>query len=113
MIAAAQNVANDVNNADWTELIPLLADHNTPKYNSSKLCEELAELLEVLLKFENKIPEKKPSSEAIIDELGDVILRVAIYAHQEGWLDEVDNRLIDKAKKLLGYALKGEYVGGI
>ncbi len=62
----------------------------------------------------NKKPEYQPTSEEIIEEIGDVIVRLHIYAYSEGMSEElIDERIMYKLNKFLSYLKDGKYVNGI
>jgi len=115
----AQNAAKEIledAEYNWEEIFPILTKYNTRDYNVMKLLEELSELSEVLLKTETKIASKRPPVQDIIDEVGDVVLRLGVYVHMRG--EEVmgkaiDTRIENKAKKLLEYVAAGKYPGGV
>lgn len=100
-------------NFDYDETILLLAKTNRHDYNTLKLCEELTELQENLLKSHLKVPEKKPSEAQIVEELGDVMVRLLIYIEQNNLLEAVEARIQYKLTKLQGYYEQGKYKGGI
>jgi NTP pyrophosphatase (non-canonical NTP hydrolase) len=85
------------------DTIEALSEYNEPEYNRSKLAEELAELLEVLLKLQNKKGIHIPPREKVVEEIGDVIFRAYVYIQQEAMEEEVEARMIFKANKLQGY----------
>jgi hypothetical protein len=96
------------------ELMEVLLNENDPKFNITKLCEELSELQEVLLKYINKKPEKAPSKQAIVDEVGDVFLRLGVVIKQlEVEEDPIGERLDTKISKLIKYYNEGKYKGGL
>lgn len=87
--------------------------YNKPSYNYIKLAEELAELQEVIIKRYLKKEEYKPPMAKVIEEMGDVYLRLNILAEQEGIKMEVAERVHEKGKKLLDYIDAGKYKGGV
>lgn len=107
------DVENQGTIEETIDLIELLAKTNRPEYNVLKTCEELAELQEKLLKFHLKVPEHKPTEEQIIEEVGDVFLRLMILIHQYDWEDAVEKRVEQKEAKLVNYYKEGKYKGGI
>jgi NTP pyrophosphatase (non-canonical NTP hydrolase) len=113
--AKIAEIVEDINtNPDeWSAVAELLAITNTPQYNRLKLCEELTELTEVLLKVNNKTPDKRPEDSAVIDEVGDVIIRVLVLTLQMGIEEQIDARLEAKCKKLYKFYQEGKYKGGI
>lgn len=110
---AVNELGIDLDTADWEEVIKLLAKTNKPEYNTLKLSEELAEAQEKVIKFHLKTPEKKPSLQEVVDELGDVFLRIAIFLEQHELYDMFEERLETKGEKLLKYYKEDKYKGGI
>ena len=100
-------------NEDWSPFLELLALTNTPQYTRLKLCEELTELTEVLLKYNNKVEAYKPKDSAIIDEIGDVMLRLFALVIQMDVEDETAARAEFKCKKLFKSYQEGKYIGGL
>lgn len=95
------------------EIILNIIKNNSPKYNYSKLCEELFELGEVCSKMINKKSEAAPSKEKLIEELGDVYLRIYIICKQENIIEKVDERINAKLEQLNKYISEGKYKGGL
>ena len=98
---------------DWASFPLLLALTNTPEYNRLKLCEELTELTEVLLKYNNKVEAYKPDESKIVEEMGDVILRWFVLVFQMDVEDEIAARVEGKCKKLFKHFVDGKYKGGL
>jgi NTP pyrophosphatase (non-canonical NTP hydrolase) len=94
------------------DIVKELLAYNEPGYNYLKLVEELAELQEVVIKRYLKKEENKPPLEKLVEEMGDVLLRMRVVATQEKIKDEVSQRVADKSSKLLGYIKEGKYKGG-
>ena len=95
------------------ETIEKLAGTNSPDYNIIKTCEELAELSEVLLKkLAKRGGPKEPTNDAIIEEIGDVVLRCAILAEVFGE-KKVQDRMAYKLDKYREYLEQGLYKGKI
>lgn len=99
---------DDIENVDeWyhDEIVSYMAAHNDPTYNRIKLAEELAELSEVVLKSVNKKgTEKEPDKQSIIDELGDVLIRVNVLIGALDAYDAVEERMrikFDKFRKAI------------
>lgn len=65
-----------------------------------KTLEEYAESSEVLLKYLTKSPERKPSREKLVEELGDVLFRVQALCTKMGLTEEVQARKEAKAEQL-------------
>lgn len=61
----------------------------TPEQNTLKLIEELTELQHVMIKYLTKSPAFKPSKKDMIEEMGDVMFRMAIVMDVLG-IDEND-----------------------
>lgn len=93
--------------------IEYLVNNNLPEKNLGKLAEECAELLEVLLKCMTRKEGNKPSREKIVEELGDVMLRLFIYIEQNEMEIDVSVRMENKLKQLQDYIDQGKYKGGI
>jgi hypothetical protein len=107
-----ETVINKIETED--ELMEVLLTENDPKFNITKLCEELSELQELLLKYINKKPEKAPSKQSIVDEIGDVIVRLGVVIEQlEVEEEAVGERVDDKIAKLIKYYNEGKYKGGL
>jgi NTP pyrophosphatase (non-canonical NTP hydrolase) len=87
---------------------------NTKKYNLAKLAEELNELSDVCLKLHNKKPDRHPSKQALIDEIGDVQARIRILMTSLGVSrQDIVKRHLHKANKYIGYIKKNKYGRGI
>lgn len=91
---------------------------NTPEFITLKLIEELAELQEKLIKYHLKSPSHKPKMTEILDEVGDVGLRIILFIEHHSndefsAMDYVEDRTMKKIKKLSGYLKEGKYTGGL
>lgn len=96
------------------EIFEFLGRHNTKKYNLAKLAEELNELSDVCLKIHNKKPDKHPSKQAMIDEIGDVKARIKMIMVSQGITNaDIRKRHLHKANKYLGYLKENKYDRGI
>ena len=83
----------------YTRIVDHLTDYNSFEYNLKKAAEETSELSTVLLQTLNKFgSEKQPGDQAIIDEIGDVQLRLDVLKRIYGNA-EVNARMDRKAKK--------------
>lgn len=91
------------------DTIQQIVDRNESQFNYLKLLEELAELTEVIIKRVNKQIQYKPSMEKIIEETGDVLIRLRIFCRAEGIADAVNQRVITKLTKLNGYFETNEF----
>lgn len=95
------------------ETILKMIRHNDPKYNLIKTCEELAELQEKLLKKVVKQGTLKcPTDDEIIEEIGDVYIRLAVLSRIFG-KEKVNTRISYKLKKFESFIKEGKYVGRI
>ncbi len=95
------------------DIIKYLAKTNTSDFNKLKLVEELSELMEVLVKSHTKHPDNKPKMEKIVEELGDVSVRMAIFALEYGLEEAIEDRMYEKLTQLYGYIKAGKYKGGV
>lgn len=84
-------------------MIDKLANHNEPAYNEDKLLEEMHELAEIILKIRNKRKDdpKRPSFMDVIEEAGDLKLRLEVFIRMNGIDSLVEERV---AKKLSRFA---------
>lgn len=96
------------------DLFEYLGKNNDEKFLLSKTCEELTELQEVLLKMNNKIDPHKPSRDHLIEEIGDVEIRLTMLKTRfDIFPSEIINRKIYKADKFDGYLKEGKYKNNI
>ena len=96
-----------------TDTINVLAETNTWEYNHLKAAEELMELAEVLLKKVNKRGgEKEPPKQAVVDELGDVVIRVEILTKMYG-PSKVKERVQEKLDRFNDHIMNKKYIGKI
>lgn len=109
----------EVNNLDDSLIvIQALSKSNKKKYNYRKLAEELTELADVCLKITNKQRDTMPEyfealDKQLIEEIGDVQLRMNVLVEQLDVQKEVDDRVIFKSKKLLKLYNEGKYRTGL
>ncbi len=95
------------------EITQHLAKTNTLDYNLLKAAEECNELAEVLLKKVLKRGgPKEPTNQAIIEEVGDVMIRCSILASLLG-NEEVLKRVDFKLSKYREYIKDGKYIAQI
>lgn len=90
-------------NKEQKEIIQKVFEYNTPEYNAIKLAEELQELSLEIIKLTTKPTLDDTRIQAIIDELGDVEIRLRIYKKQFD-KDAIENRInlkLGKFKELL------------
>jgi len=93
-----------------SRLFRYLAKNNNEKFLLAKTCEELTELQEVLLKMMNKIDPHKPTKDHLIEEIGDVYIRLEMLMERfkiSVW--EINVRKVYKANKFIGYLNEGKY----
>lgn len=93
-------------------LVLHLASTNDRKYNIEKLLEEMFEVGEKLMKQKTKSEKYKPNDSDVIEELGDLQIRLAVVIEQYG-LEAVQKRINDKSASLIKRADTGEYRGGL
>jgi NTP pyrophosphatase (non-canonical NTP hydrolase) len=105
--------ANSSGDYDVIEVAEFLGRTNRLDYNILKTCEELAELQEVLLKYHLKTPDKKPDIQNIIDEIGDVAIRIMALTEALHVEENLNHRFQIKANKFMEYYKQGLYKGGI
>ena len=73
------------------------------KFCLAKLTEEFMEAGEVCMKMHNKKADKAPPIKALIEELGDVLVRIEILALKLNIVDEVAQRVESKFTKIAEY----------
>jgi NTP pyrophosphatase (non-canonical NTP hydrolase) len=94
------------------EIKTFLVKTNEESYNWQKLAEELFELGEVVMKKINKQgTPKEPSMEKIIEEMGDVLLRINILEEKHDLEFHLMDRIDEKLLKLGEYINKNKYIG--
>lgn len=95
-------------------LFRFLGRNNNKKFLLSKTCEELTELQEILLKTMNKIDPHRPSREHLIEEIGDVEIRLAMLKERFKITNkDIVRRKMYKANKFVGYLNQGTYKNNI
>ncbi len=90
------------------ELIKYLVENNDYKYNLLKTAEELQELSLVLTQMALK--EEKVDKQEVIDEIGDVIIRLNVLFHLFS-LKKISKRVKFKLNKLKSYIKENKYIG--
>ena len=90
------------------QLIKYLVDNNDYKYNLLKTAEELQELSLVLTQMALK--EEKVDKQEVIDEIGDVKIRLKVLRHLFSKKD-VKKRIKYKTDKLKSYIKQNKYIG--
>lgn len=99
---------------NYINIINHLAENNEKGYNEHKLLEELAELNEVLIKrIVKKGTDKEPSEEHLVEEMGDVLIRIEVLAKQLEVSKFVSQRYDNKLTKYQEYIETGKYKGRI
>lgn len=93
------------------DVINKVVINNTLKFTSLKAAEECSELAAVLLQSVNK--KKVYPIKDIIEEIGDVELRLKILKRQLNIERAVKFRENSKLSKLNGYLSQGKYKGGM
>lgn len=88
------------------DIISTLTERNDHAYNILKAVEELNELSTVLMQQYNK-PGKVPTS-AVIEELGDVAIRLQILERIYGQ-EAIDTRIKEKLSKYEGYIEENKF----
>lgn len=94
------------------EVIEQLQSYNTLDRNILKVVEETTELNEVLIKFITKKPELKPPIAKIVEEAGDVLLRLKVIAAHFGIADAINERVKHKAAQIGKWMSEDKYKGG-
>jgi len=95
------------------QVIAKLVETNSYEYNLRKSVEELLELAEVIMKKLNKKDgPKEPKDQEIVEEIGDVTIRLHILGFMFG-NNNVNDRVEDKLTKFNDYLKKGKYIGKI
>ena len=98
---------------DNQKIIETLAASNAYDYNIDKTIEELLELAEVLMKQKLKFGAPKcPTFQDVIDEIGDVQIRLDILKELYG-AKEVENRINKKLFTFSHYIKEDKYKGRI
>jgi len=96
-----------------TVLLETILTTNSKRYNLEKCVEECLELAEVLMKKVLKEGgPKEPNVSAIIEELGDVQIRIWILSKMFGE-GAVEDRIKYKLGKFTEYLAEDKYVGKI
>jgi hypothetical protein len=90
------------------ELIKYLVDNNDYTYNLLKTAEELQELALVLTQMALK--EDKVKNQEVIDEIGDVKIRLKVLGHLFSKKD-VKKRIKYKIDKLKSHIKENKYIG--
>ena len=100
-------------NENHKVIIDEMSDSNDYYYNLIKTCEELTELQEVLIKkILKKGSAKEPSDQSIIDEIGDVYIRIQVLANLFG-KENIKTRVFYKLEKFKQYLKDLNYKGKV
>lgn len=101
---------NKVTNVEESKVfLNFLSERSDENYLLTKTCEELTELQEVLLKTANKIGPNKPSREHMIEEIGDVVLRLYTIKKRFGiTTEDIHGRILYKTNRLIDYYNENE-----
>ena len=95
-----------IENRTNKEIIDIIVSHNSEEYDLLKLAEECTELSEVLIKMVTKPNRKEEKIPHLIEELGDVKLRMDILISKLNVEEEVYIRVSSKLdylnKKVIG-----------
>ncbi len=83
------------------EVLAFLLENNSDEYQLTKACEELSELTTALLQYITK-KGRKTTRQDVIDEIGDVKIRLKILEVIFG-IDKVNERVDSKLAKFAGY----------
>lgn len=103
-----------IDSGSSNRVIQFLAENNDEKYIYTKLAEELNELSEICLKRANKKPVNWPSESSLIEEMGDVSIRLdMLIVRLEIDTVKIEDRIKYKVGKYLEYLKQGKYNGGI
>lgn len=96
------------------EIIKTIAETNEKGYNILKFIEESTELNDVLVKKITKEgTRKEPDLASIIEEIGDVELRLVILKQQLNCEEAVVERIEFKLNKYNQFLIEGKYKGRI
>lgn len=93
------------------DIIDSLVNNNEETYQLTKACEEFSELTTALLQYITK-KGRKTTKQDVIDEIGDVKIRLQILEKVFGEND-VKKRYDFKLNKFKGYIKDKKYTGGI
>ena len=85
-----------IENRTNKEIIDIIVSHNSEEYDLLKLAEECTELSEVLIKMVTKPNRKEEKIPHLIEELGDVKLRMDILVSKLNVEEEVYIRVNSK-----------------
>lgn len=92
------------------EVLNKMAESNRT-FVLTKTAEELAELSTVCLQMVTKDAEHGPDIQELIDEVGDVKIRVRQIEDSFSIHDQVKQRISNKLEKIRGYINENKYVG--
>lgn len=89
------------------DVIAHMVENNKEKFNLRKAAEELQELALVLIQKTNK-KDRFVEDQAIIDEIGDVLIRIEILKNIFP-INRIQDRINDKILRFQGYITEGKY----
>ncbi len=92
------------------KIIDKVVKYNTLEKNNMKVLEECAELSEVIIKRLTKQPEDKPPLDKVIEEGGDLIVRLRILFRHHDIEKEVEDRIKVKLTQLDKW-ISEKYIG--
>lgn len=78
-----------------------IASYNDEEYNFLKLAEELSELNEVVIKSVTKSKKSKPSKAKLVEECGDVLVRIFLLSEMLEFDEELQERIDYKIEQIL------------
>lgn len=82
------------------DIIKKMADRHPENRIALKVLEEASELIEVIIKRETKAKDLRPPDSKLIEEIGDLKLRLDILIYKMGISEEVYQRYKDKSEQL-------------
>lgn len=96
----------------YTKIFDSVIKQNNPEYNYTKLVEELNELGTICLQIVNK-GKTEERVKNLVEELGDVLLRISILQVAEKLETAVEIRIREKLIKYENYLKNNKYKGKI
>lgn len=78
-----------------------IVDHGNLERTMLKVVEETTELNEVLIKMVTKREDLKPPIDKVIEEMGDVLFRIAVLAKKMDIEGEVEDRFNEKMAQVI------------
>lgn len=99
-----------VSDVEFNDMLIDLADSSDENWAYAKILEEAIEASEVLIKLLTKTKENRPSTLQLVEELGDLQARIAIFATKSKLHDDIFDRAQNKIQ-FLHEALKAGKLG--